>query len=305
MENVLTAPTTGRSFSDLARDLGVAVPSTPAKAPVNVPVKAPAARLALPASLPMPAAPEPYTTAFTSTTIYQTTDYDQFKFLPANRPVDPKHVRSLKALIAENNQLQAEPLDVSPNMEVLDGQHRLTAARELGLPVFFRYSDQRPEDALKTMNRARKNWEGVDWLHHYTALGLPSYVALTAFRERHPRLSFSNAKMMLSGTAHNSAPEFRAGLWEKQDETRAELVAELVERIAGETPFRSAMHTGFVAAVYHCVANVEGFDPKEFMRKILQQPRALVACASHKQYLAMFSDIYNYRTAEANRVRFA
>lgn len=68
--------------------------------------------------------------------------------------------------------------------------------------------------------------------------------------------------------------------------------------------FKQPTHTGFVTVLYQCVSSVEGFDPKEMMRTILANPRALVPCASHRQWLQMLSDIYNYRKNEGNRLRF-
>jgi hypothetical protein len=239
-------------------------------------------------------------------TIYQTTNYDLFHLLPENRVVDMSHVRKLVVQITQSNLLHIKPLDVTADMGVIDGQHRLAAARELGLPVYYKIGQQLSEADITTLNVAQKNWQGTDYLHFWTVKGRTNYVALTAFRKRHPTLSFSNAKMMLGVTAKSNAEEFRNGQWQAGEAYKAEQVAELIERIADEVPtFKQPNHTGFVAAVYHCVTTIEGFDTKEFMRKILLNPRALVPCASHKQFLQMFEEIYNYRTAEVNRVRFS
>jgi hypothetical protein len=40
------------------------------------------------------------------------------------------------------------------------------------------------------------------------------------------------------------------------------------------------------------------------MRTILLRPRDLVPCAGQKQWLTMFQELYNYRKAELNRLRF-
>jgi hypothetical protein len=239
-------------------------------------------------------------------TIYSTTDYDQFHLLPENRVVDMTHVRKLVAQITQSNLLHIKPLDVTADLGVIDGQHRLAAARELGLPVYYKIGQQLSQADITTLNVAQKNWQGPDYLHYWTVKGRTDYVALTKFWQRHPSLSFSNAKTMLGGSSNNRAQEFRAGTWKASDQPyKGEQAAVLVERVAAETPFKQAMHTGFVAAVYHCIANVEGFDAKVFIEKIRKQPRTLVPCASHKQYLAMFEEIYNYQTRAENRVRIS
>jgi len=242
-------------------------------------------------------------------TIYQTSDYNLFHLLPENRPVDLGHVRKLVAQISERNLLRSQPLEVTAGMGIIDGQHRLAAARELGLPVYYKVGEQLSEEDITALNMGRKNWAATDYLHMWTVKRKPAYVAFTDFRQRHPRLSFSNAKIMLSGgTGGLGADLFRQGRWDganEEDVDLAEQVAELVERIADEVPsFRQSAHTGFVGALYHCVTKVEGFDAKEMMRTILAQPLSLLPCASHKQWLEMLGRLYNYRKDERNRLRF-
>jgi hypothetical protein len=240
--------------------------------------------------------------------VYETTNYDLFQLLPENRVVDTNHVRKLVAQIRENNLLRIKPLDVTPEMGVIDGQHRLAAARELGLPIYYKIGQQLNEAAITALNVGQRNWQATDYLHYWTVKGKPSYVAFTDFRTRHPRISFSNAKIMLSGVSGGRGSDpFRLGQWEGAGEAEvavAEQVAMLVERIGAETPFKFSAHTGFVGALYHCVTRVEGFDANEMMRTILAQPLSLVPCASHKQWLEMLSRIYNHFKREENRIRF-
>jgi hypothetical protein len=68
--------------------------------------------------------------------IYKTTDYDIFKTLAENRPISVKQVGKLVREIQRKNMLHIKPIDVTADMEVVDGQHRLAAARELGVPIY-------------------------------------------------------------------------------------------------------------------------------------------------------------------------
>ena len=79
----------------------------------------------------------------------------------------------------------------------------------------------------------------------------------------------------------------------------------LVERIGAEVKtFKHAAHTGFVSALYHCVTRIPGFDSKEMLRTIHNQPLSLVPCASHKQWLEMLGRIYYFRKDAKNHLRF-
>ncbi|MBF9222526.1 hypothetical protein [Hymenobacter ruricola] len=117
-------------------------------------------------------------------------------------------------------------------------------------------------------------------------------------------ISFSNAKAMLAANSDKNAEEFKAGLYHACDAHNAETVANLAELIKAEANFKYAFDTRFVASMYYCITAVKGFDPKVFMRKLLHNPKALVRCATHKQYMEMLSGIYNYKTTETHKVRF-
>jgi len=250
-------------------------------------------------------APSPEAPVAIESAVYMTTNYDLFHLLPQNRAVNQSHVRVLVTQISERNLLHTQPLDVTADMGIIDGQHRLAAARELGVPVYYKIGEELSETDITALNVARKNWAGTDYLHFYTVKGKPDYMALTAFMERHPMLSFSNAKMMLGENQKGSIEDFRRGKWKAGQAYKAEQVAEFIERIAAEVKsFKQPTHTGFVAAVHHCVTSVEGFDTKEFMHKIQLNPRMLVPCASLKQFLQMFEEVYNFRTSNEKRVRF-
>ena len=67
-------------------------------------------------------------------TIYKTTDYSQFKFLPGNRKIAGN---ILIESILEKNKLATHPIVVSKDMFVIDGQHRLDAASSLGIPIYY------------------------------------------------------------------------------------------------------------------------------------------------------------------------
>ena len=238
-------------------------------------------------------------------TIYSTTDYDLFQKVANNRKLKARNVRELVAQIGRVNLLEIDPILVNKDMGIIDGQHRLAAARELGVPIFYKIVEKLDKRHIAILNSTKSIWQGPDYLHYFTVEGDPSYIALTEFMGRHPLLSFSNAKMMVGASNKGSADDFRNGLWKSGDIERAERVAELIERIAAEVKgFRQATHTGFVGALFYCTANVVGFDTHEMMRTILKQPMSLVPCASHPQWLAMLGKIYNWHKRIVDHLRF-
>lgn len=167
--------------------------------------------------------------------MYETRDYNLFHLLPENRVLDPHHVRKLVRLIEQRNPLHLKTLDVTTELGIIDGQHRLADGRALGVPVYHKMGQQLSETAITTLNIARKNWKGEDYLHFWTVRGKAAYQTLTAFRQARSSISFSNAKMMRSALGSNMRlDEFNGRRWEATGLAEAEQVAQLLERIADE-----------------------------------------------------------------------
>ena len=71
----------------------------------------------------------------TNLSVRRTNEYDKFKFIEFNRPINKNHVATLKSKI-EHNDMQTI-ITVDYNYGILDGQHRFTAYKELGLPFNY------------------------------------------------------------------------------------------------------------------------------------------------------------------------
>lgn len=110
-------------------------------------------------------------------TIYQSKNYDKFRFLESNRMVDFRHVRRLKKSIADIGLI--EPIVVNDRLEVIDGQHRLQALKELDEPVTYIVSHSADKATVMDVNNTQKNWSLSDYVTSQ-AIDNPNYKALTA-----------------------------------------------------------------------------------------------------------------------------
>jgi hypothetical protein len=69
--------------------------------------------------------------------IQKTKDYAIFKKVDLNRDVDMNHVKKLKRELEKENNLHLKPIICNADMEVISGQHRLEAAKQLGLDIYY------------------------------------------------------------------------------------------------------------------------------------------------------------------------
>jgi hypothetical protein len=110
--------------------------------------------------------------------ILKTKDHSIFKSVDFNRNKNKKHIRDVVKIIKKENLLHLHPILVNNKMEVIDGQHRLEAAKELGLEIFYIQSDLSYEHILSS-NLIQKNASLNDVIKFYAIKdAIPSYVFL-------------------------------------------------------------------------------------------------------------------------------
>jgi hypothetical protein len=100
---------------------------------------------------------------YTNIKIYVTTNYDQFIFLKENRDVTGNTVLNS---INKKNLLIDNPILVSQNMEVLDGQNRLIAAKTKKAPIYYRIAQVTRRGDISLLQN-QKPWLIKDHAHFY------------------------------------------------------------------------------------------------------------------------------------------
>ena len=82
--------------------------------------------------------------------IQKTKDYEMFKFRDDNRPLSQPHLKALIDSIKSKNLLEMRPIQVNAQFEVIDGQHRIAAAKALGVDIYYQVEESlNPEDIIR------------------------------------------------------------------------------------------------------------------------------------------------------------
>lgn len=98
-----------------------------------------------------------------------TNDYSIFKHAK-NRNVDARKVAKKKESIAQINLQQ--PIIVNRRMQVVDGQHRFQALKELGMPINYIVSyNWRTDEDTATMNNTQDSWNTINWVEFRISQG--------------------------------------------------------------------------------------------------------------------------------------
>lgn len=96
--------------------------------------------------------------------VQSTFSYSMFRFIDGNRTVD--HSEKIEKVIKEAG-LLVIPILVNERFEIVDGQNRFTACRNLGLPIYYIVQPGIGVDEIATLNSASKNWTGLNHIHYY------------------------------------------------------------------------------------------------------------------------------------------
>ena len=109
--------------------------------------------------------------------IYTTKDYGKFRRLKGNRDVTDDRKNKIKASIEAVGYILS-PITVNEYFEVIDGQGRLAAVSEMGLPVYYCISKGAGIKECIAMNIHQSNWRTIDYVKSYAENGNQSYVLL-------------------------------------------------------------------------------------------------------------------------------
>lgn len=246
-----------------------------------------------------------------------TNDLSIFKILDGNRIPNLNHIRRISASMKENGVLM-NPIIVNEAYEVIDGQHRLAAARENNKGVYFIVAKNYTLKEVHTLNLNQKNWNVKDYMEGYAKMGVKSYIKLKQFYKINNDFTINDCISMCSnnsaGRAQNLSQKYRTdrksgnlkevfeeGTWKGKDFELAQVYADRLRNIKKYyTGYNRSIFVGTILTLF----NNPNFNYNFFIDKLKKQPTALVDCAKREQYKILIEDIYNYRSRNKVNLRY-
>ena len=227
--------------------------------------------------------------------IQSTDQYHLFKTITSNREVDRKHVKRLAQAISDQNLLHLNPIIVNSNMDVIDGQHRLAAAKQLRLPIYYVMDDEVGKNHIAKLNSNAKNWGTMDYVNYWTAEKRPGFAELARFVNKYG-ISVTGAVALLSDDANSKGnmKDLRDGMVDASNWDGAVQIIEFLQAIQQRYGYNWIINGGIAKALRRMWQHPE-FAADTLRAKIDADPRKLVPCTSDKSYLVMLAEIYNYK----------
>lgn len=234
--------------------------------------------------------------------IAATKDYSRFKVITGNRAVTETHVKKLMASIGRKNLLPYAPILVNEDMEVIDGQHRLEAAKLLNLEVYYLVAEGARVKDVQLLNASQKQWTLEDYADSYATQGYSDYEILRAFYQNQD-IPVSIAVWLLSKDTWNGGHmmKFKEGGFVITALEEAYEVADRIKIFHEHTTPQVRRSKGFVRAIRTLHRN-EKVDWDRMKEKLEIFTHQIPSYQSAKDYLRFLEDIYNFKQRQVDRI---
>lgn len=240
--------------------------------------------------------------------VYKTTDYSAFRFLDTNR--DP---RTYKHVIKSINKIgwQHDPILVNEKNEIIDGQNRFLACKELGLPIEFMVQVGATIETARSMNVGQKNWVPMDYVKSFAADGDQNYQLIKNLAERWrgrvalPGLAWcvspTMSKGSQSGTYSNIASgNFKCSIRQYNYVNMALEDLDALKILDFADAYKMSAKTWIPTAFYAYMH--PDVDISRFGKQIWKRPELIPACTTTAEQLDRVSAAYNAGLAKKKNV---
>ena len=194
------------------------------------------------------------------------------------------------------------PVVVTPDKEVIDGQHRLKACEKLGIPVSYVINSTGNSKQIAVMNNTQKGWKNKDFLKHFSHSGHSNsseYKKIEKFFEEY-KLPFRVGIALLSnytvnmdgGNNRGPMPSFRDGSFKIQDLDKAKETASRLIKLKSFVPNLVRIVKFSVAFIK--ISKLENFDLKTCYTQLEKNSSKFDKCLNQEDWNEAMVRAYNY-----------
>ncbi|MFW6242836.1 MAG: ParB N-terminal domain-containing protein [bacterium] len=237
--------------------------------------------------------------------IFKSYDYSQFKSLKGNRDINYLHIKRLKESFKKEYLLS--PININEKFEIIDGQHRFEAAKELGLPIYYYITNNYGLKEVQILNTNMKNWKKEDYLNAYCDLKYPEYIKFKEFMDKYPDFSISSCEAIVRNTTNthskisNGNKSFQDGGLKFNDYNKANDIANKIMMV--KPYYEGYNKTVFIKAMID-IMKVEGYNHKTFIKKLSRLNGHMKNCSTTTQYKEIIEKIYNHKSRNPLSLRY-
>jgi hypothetical protein len=223
-----------------------------------------------------------------------TKNYDKFNLLDFNREMSESHIKKIKESIDKYGYVMSNPIIVDKEYNVIDGQHRFIACKELDLPIVYEV-EEKGTDLIITLNTTQRRWQLSDYINYYAnKYGNANYLRLKKLSERH-HLQPNTILILLHGTSgENVAKQVKKGnlKFTAEEELTVNSNLNACKQVAENLKIKLSVR--FIESLLQ-LSRMSNFKWLTMINKSLKYPTLAYNCITRDDYLTMLRYIYNYQ----------
>lgn len=234
-------------------------------------------------------------------------DYNKFKFVDVNRAVNRLEVEKKKNLLVKNDKSSVLPILVTKNLEIIDGQHRFVALKELNKPIYYIIDENYCMSDVVDINSTSLRWSSADFLTYYIKQDKQNYIK---FNDLLKKYSFNITELVhLVGNGEskrNPFEDFKTGNLKLKSDKDVEILCQILFNLK---PFYRSTPTPMINSINFIYNNFKNVKFEKLYEKLLVEKskknndEKLEAKSSIYDQILSWETIYNYKVQ--NQVRFA
>jgi hypothetical protein len=244
-------------------------------------------------------------------TVKETKNYTIFQKHAHNRELTEGNVLKIMRSLQVKNLLEYRPILVDAKMRIIDGQHRLEAAKRLDIPVYYQMQEELIPSDIIQFNDKSKPWAREDYLNFWCTEGNVQYIKLKNFMDKNKiSLSTSLAVLGLSSgtTAHKRgnptgrSSEFKEGKFvfpSAHEEVNSinilhrsqEIIDYINPKIEG---YHRYIHGPAFRRALYVFLSIKAVEHDVFMDKLAHRMDLVRPCSRITDYVHIFKMIYNW-----------
>lgn len=236
--------------------------------------------------------------------ILNSTNYGKFQLMDGNRTISQTHVNNLiKAFEKIGNLTKVTPILVNENYEIIDGQHRFVAAKELGEPVFYTVEAGLTLKDARVMNILHKQWSADDFAASYVEAGNQNYITYMEIKKDY-NLNHSTTLHYIANTADTRGlfSDFREGNLAIEDGFAVRERLDMMKEAMDLVPQVGEKDRGFALA-FLAIMKSGNYNHARMIRKLSSNGTSHIRkFAFISEYLRALEDCYNHGSMVSNRI---
>ena len=211
----------------------------------------------------------------------------------------------LKEKLSERNDLHLKPIIVTPDKEIIDGQHRFQAAKELGLNIYFLIDYDFEPEKLIIHNTSQKEWACSDSFRHFLEMGNDNYFLFKKLLEKHEPMNMETLLFILKRGCNyaNIRKDFREGRFKFEISAEAHKTLncyEILKVALSEKGFKGMQvfrDKKFIESIYRFFTHPR-IDEERFFSNLDRKPFSFTRHSTVVGFLLWMADVYNYNKSK-------